>query len=95
MQTHVTLVYFEGCPNVEGLRQELKKQGISFHEANQNQLAESSSLRWLSSPSLLVKGQLVWGEQLQGPSCGCTFSQHNPEKIVGKIISLLKTSENL
>jgi|GEM_PF-4857619 len=87
------LIYFIGCPGIEPLKQALKKEQLSYQEIVQGDLPPHHPHKSLTSPSLVLNGQLVWGEFLSGPSCGCSYSPFSPETIVREVKKLLAHSK--
>ena len=64
------IVYFTGCPIVPLARKALRDAGISmFTETNQDKLPDTSELKGLSSPSILVDGSLIVGSRSSSQSC--------------------------
>lgn len=70
---NIELVYFEGCPNVEAARENLRKAcselelGTDWKEWDQNDDNIPEHLRAFGSPSILVEGTDVAG----GPGDCC------------------------
>ncbi len=66
----VELVFFEGCPNIERARQEIRNSGIeSFSEVRQNGLPDESPYMKYSSPTVLLNGKVVVGGECGAAAC--------------------------
>lgn len=64
---HIELLGFPGCPNTPILREHLSAaiasigHGLTFHEVNQSDLAESDARRGWPTPTILVNGEDLFG----------------------------------
>jgi len=77
MARHVELVYFEGCPNVERARSNLRTalviagQPPVWKEWEGGDPAAPPEVRHLPSPTVLVDGRDVTGEDAGGAGASC------------------------
>ena len=75
------LLYFQGCPNAEKLRTNLKDVGVTFEEVVQDLLPEEHPFRSYSSPSVLHNNEIIFGIAVSGSGGGCTVGAPSPEKL--------------
>jgi hypothetical protein len=77
MSRHVELVYFDGCPNVERARANLRSalemagQAPVWKEWEGGDPAAPPGVRHLPSPTVLVDGRDVTGEEVAGTGASC------------------------
>lgn len=77
--SEIKLLYFKGCPNVEKMRQNLRRAGISFDEICHEDLSPNDPLRKYSSPALLKGNQVIFGSLTEGG--GCSLEIPSVEKL--------------
>jgi hypothetical protein len=75
---NIELLGFPTCPNTPAIRANLRTAleavgaGLSFHDVNQEELAESDSRRGWPSPTVLVNGHDLFGTSPPtSPTMGC------------------------
>ncbi|MFI5303449.1 MAG: hypothetical protein ACHQYP_01525 [Nitrospiria bacterium] len=55
------LIFFEGCPNINRIREILKDTGYDFEEVNRDDLPDGHPFRNYSSPAILNNGRMIFG----------------------------------
>lgn len=66
----VELVFFAGCPSVPRARQAIRDAGsLDFQETDMGTLDAADPRRRLSSPTILVNGELVVGYECGAAAC--------------------------
>ncbi len=83
---NLTLIYFEGCPNYSVAKELLKSSNLMFDEIDQGRLEENDPLAAFSSPTLLLKGNIVFGGKVGG--AGCTVRIPSSNELEEKILEL-------
>lgn len=78
---NITLIYFEGCPHAENSKALLKKLEVDFEAVDQNKLDANDRLLGYSSPSILIKGDLIYGSKIHGSKGGCSIEPLSIEKL--------------
>ena len=74
----VILVYFEGCPEAQKVKDALKKAGvIDLKIIIQDNLSGNDPLRKLSSPSVLQGTEILYGVRTNGEIASCSFNHEN------------------
>ena len=81
----IKLVFFEGCPNAEKVRESLTNIGIEFIEIEQNQLQSIDKYKDYSSPTILKNDEVVFGGQADGGGCSLNIpSEENIRHLLSK-----------
>ncbi|MGE4107351.1 MAG: MerC family mercury resistance protein [Bacteriovoracia bacterium] len=78
------LLYFEGCPNAEGIRKILVNSGHEFEEIRQDDLSSQDPLKQYSSPTLLKGNDLIFGTPT-GAAGGCSLQIPLAKELLAKI----------
>jgi len=65
----IKLVYFEGCPNAQRVRESLEKIGYPFSEIEQTGLTNNNHYKNFASPTILKDENVIFGEKAEGGGC--------------------------
>jgi hypothetical protein len=66
----VELVFFAGCPNIERAKSAIRAAGLDqFLEVDQAEIESDHPYRKLSSPTILIDGEIVVGSNSSSPAC--------------------------
>ncbi len=67
----IKLIFFEGCPNAERVRQALQESGVEFIELDQNTLDGKDNYKNYASPTVIKNDKVILGGNANG--WGCTL----------------------
>ncbi len=65
----IKLIFFEGCPNAERVRQALQESEIEFVELDQNILDGKDDYNNYTSPTVIKNDKVILGGEANGGGC--------------------------
>lgn len=65
----IKLIFFEGCPNAERVRQALKESAVEFIELDQNTLDDKDDYKNYASPTVIKNDEVILGGKADGGGC--------------------------
>lgn len=88
--TDLKLIYFEGCPNVARVRNNLQTAGYRFDEIKQDPLPEGHPYKNYTSPTILKGDTLVFGTLTGSGRPGCSLEALPSVEALKRTIGALK-----
>jgi hypothetical protein len=78
----VKLIYFEGCPKLNQVRDLLRSiPGVHIEEVRQDDLPEGARFLGYSSPSVLLEGRIIYGTEINDAQGGCSIGDPDIREI--------------
>jgi hypothetical protein len=78
----VKLIYFEGCPKLETVKNILQSiPSVAIEEVLQDQLPVDHPLRAYSSPTVLLGDQVIYGTRIKTTQGCCSLEEAHEGKM--------------
>jgi len=82
----VKLIYFDGCPNANKVKEILEEMRIAYTAIDQSKLNRADKYKAYTSPSVLMGEKVIIGSKTDG-SGGCSLDLSELDKLAERLIN--------